>query len=153
MFLTYCTIFISQDISFHLLETYHRCFLLIHPLTIHTLHFFLPVIQFSTVSIFPPLFHTHSTIYLPSCIVFFCQHFSLHLSVLFNNCSTLIQQSTKHAVQFFLPGLQVTPISIILPLFHTLSTIDHPCWIEFSPNASVFPSQYYSNIAHIHSFI
>ena len=37
---------------------------------------FLPVLQFSPVSIIPPLLHTHSFIYHPRCIMFFSQHFS-----------------------------------------------------------------------------
>ena len=37
---------------------------------------FLPVLQFSPVSIIPPLLHTHSLIYHPRCIMFFSQHFS-----------------------------------------------------------------------------
>ena len=43
--------------------------------------FFLPVFQFSPVSIIPPLLHTHPSIYHPHCIMFFSQYFSFTLSV------------------------------------------------------------------------
>ena len=41
---------------------------------------FLPVLQFSPVSIILLLLHTHSSIYHPRCIMFFSQHFSFPLS-------------------------------------------------------------------------
>jgi len=59
---------------------------------------FLPVLQFSPVSIIPPLLHTHSFIYHPRCIIFFSQQFSFPLSVSFHHCSILIRSSTTHAV-------------------------------------------------------
>ena len=59
---------------------------------------FLPVLQFSPVSIIPPLLHTHSSIYHPRCIMFFSQYFSFSLSVSFHHCSILIYPSTTHAV-------------------------------------------------------
>ena len=59
---------------------------------------FLPVLQFSPVSIIPPLLHTHSSIYHPRCIMFFSQYFSFPLSVSFHHCSILIHSSTTHAV-------------------------------------------------------
>jgi len=88
----------------------------------------LPVLQFSPVSIIPPLLHTHSFIYHPHCIMFFSQYFSfscqyhstiapysfIHLppilnniflpalqfplSVSFHHCSMLIHSSTTHTV-------------------------------------------------------
>ena len=51
---------------------------------------FLPVLQFSPVSIIPPLLHTHSSIYHPRCIMFFSQYFSFPLSVSFHHCYILI---------------------------------------------------------------
>src|SRR5215475_5866520 len=42
---------------------------------------FLPVLQFSPVSIIPPLLHTHSSIYHPRCIMYFSQYFRFPLSV------------------------------------------------------------------------
>jgi hypothetical protein len=51
---------------------------------------FLPVLQFSPVSIIPPMIYTHSIIYQRSCIMFFSQHLSFHLSVSFHQCSILI---------------------------------------------------------------
>ena len=55
-------------------------------------------LQFSLVSIIPPLLHTHSSIYNPRCIMFFSQYFSFPLSVPFHHCSILIHPSTTHAV-------------------------------------------------------
>ena len=70
--------------------------------------FFLPVLQFSPVSIIPPLFHTHSFNYHPRCILFFSQHFSN------------------------------SPVSIIPPLLHTHSVIYHPrCIMFFSQHFSI----------------
>jgi len=59
---------------------------------------FLPVVQFSPVSIIPPLLHTHSFIYHPRCIMFISQYFSFPLSVSFHHCSIHIHSSTTHAV-------------------------------------------------------
>ena len=59
---------------------------------------FLPVLQFSPVSIIPPLLHTHSSIYHPRCIMFFSQYSSFPLSVSFHHCSILIHSSTTHTL-------------------------------------------------------
>ena len=59
---------------------------------------FLPVLQFSPVSIIPPLLHTHSSIYHPHCIMFLSQYYSFPLSVSFHHCSTLIHSSTTQIV-------------------------------------------------------
>jgi len=59
---------------------------------------FLPVLQFSPVTIILPLLHTHSFIYHPRCVMFFSQHFSFPLSVSFHHCSILIHSSTTHTV-------------------------------------------------------
>ena len=59
---------------------------------------FLPVLQFSPVSIIPPLLHAHSFIYHPRCIMFFSQYFSFPLSVSFHYFSTFIHSSTTHAL-------------------------------------------------------
>jgi len=86
----------------------------------------LPVLQFSPVSIIPPLLHTHSSIYHPRCIMFSSQYFSFPLSVSFHHCSILIHlPPTLYNVLFpvlqfvFLPVLQFSPVSIIPPLLHT----------------------------------
>jgi hypothetical protein len=59
---------------------------------------FLPVLQFSPVSIIPPLLHTPSSIYHPRCIMFFSQYFSFPLSVIippmFHTQNTCHQHST-----------------------------------------------------------
>ena len=59
---------------------------------------FLPVLQFSPVSIISPLLHTLSFIYRPRCIMFFSQCFSFPLSVSFHHCSILFYPSTTRAV-------------------------------------------------------
>jgi len=59
---------------------------------------FLPTLQFSPVSIIPPLHHTLSPIYHLRCIMFFSQHFSFPLSESFHHCSILIHPSTTHTV-------------------------------------------------------
>ena len=59
---------------------------------------FLPVLQFSPVSIIPPMLHTHPFIYHRRCILFFSQYFSFPLSVSFHHCSILIPASIADAV-------------------------------------------------------
>ena len=93
-----CVMFFSQYFNFPLSVPFHHCSILIHSSTIHAINVFLPVLQFSPVSIIPPLLHTHSFIYHPCCIMFFSQHFSFPLSVSFHHCSILIHSSTTHAV-------------------------------------------------------
>ena len=51
---------------------------------------FLPVLQFSPVSIIPPLLLIHSFIFHTRCIRFFSQYFTFPLSVSFHHCSILI---------------------------------------------------------------
>jgi hypothetical protein len=51
---------------------------------------FRPVLQFSPVSIIPPMLHTHSYIYHQRCIMFLSQYFSFPLPVSFHQCSILI---------------------------------------------------------------
>ena len=50
------------------------------------------VLQFSPVRIIPLLLHTHSSIYHPTCIMFFSQHSSFPLSVSFHHCYILHHQ-------------------------------------------------------------
>ena len=59
---------------------------------------FLPVLQFSPVSIIPPMLHTHSFTYHPCCIMFLSQHFSFPLSISFHQCSIPIHSPTTHTV-------------------------------------------------------
>ena len=59
---------------------------------------FLSVLQFSPVSIIPPLLHIHSFIYHRHCIMFFSRYFSFSLSVSFHHCSILIHPSATHVV-------------------------------------------------------
>ena len=85
-----CIIFFSQHFSFTC--QYHSTiapYSSIHlPPILHNV--FLPVLEFSPVSIIPPLLHTHPFIYHQRCIMFFSQHFSFPLSVPFHHCSITI---------------------------------------------------------------
>ena len=85
----------------------------------------LPPLQFSPVSIIPPLPHTHSFIYHPRCTMFFsstsvfpCQYHS-----------TIAPYSFIHLpptlYNVFLPVLQFSPVSIIPPLLHYHSSTTH----------------------------
>jgi hypothetical protein len=105
----------------------------------HTLYnVFLPVLQFSPVSIIPPLLHTHPFIYHPGCIMIFSQYFNFPLSVSFHHCSILIHlPPTLYNV--FLPVLQFSPVSIITQLLHTHPSIYHPHCIMFFSHTSVSP--------------
>jgi hypothetical protein len=71
-----CIMFFSQYLSFPC--QYHSTnipYSFIHlPPTLYNV--FLPVLQFSPVSIIPPMPHTHSFIYHGRCIMFFSQYFS-----------------------------------------------------------------------------
>ena len=42
----------------------------------------LPALQFSPVTIIPPMLHTHSFTYHPRCIMFFSQYFSFPVSII-----------------------------------------------------------------------
>jgi len=115
---------------------------------------FLPVLQFSPVTIIPPLLHTHSFNYHPRCIMFFSQNFSFPLSVSFHHCSILIHSSTTHAVWCFSPSTSVFPCqyhSAISPysfihLPPTLYNVFLPV-LQFSP-VSIIPP-----LLHNHSSI
>src|SRR5215475_14303881 len=93
-----CIMFFSQHFSFPC--QYHSTnapYSFIHlPPTLYNV--FLSVLQFSPVSIIPPLLHTHSSISHPRCIMFFSNYFSFPLSVSFHHCSIPIHPSTTHAV-------------------------------------------------------
>jgi hypothetical protein len=56
----------------------------------------LPVLQFSPVSIIPPMLHTHSFTYHPRYIMFLSQYFSFLLSVPFHQCSILVFIYHRH---------------------------------------------------------
>jgi len=58
----------------------------------------LPVLQFSPVSIIPPMLHTHSFTYHPHYIMFLFQYFIFPLSVPFPQCSIPIHLPTTHAI-------------------------------------------------------
>jgi len=115
-------------LQFPLSVSFHHSSILIHPSTTHAICFspstsvfpcqhystiapysfihlpptlynvFFPALQFSPVSIIPPLLHTHPFNYHPRCTMFFSQYFSFPLSVSFHHCSILIHSSTTHAI-------------------------------------------------------
>ena len=58
----------------------------------------LPVLQFSPVSIIPPILHTNSFKYHPCYIMFLSQYFSFPLSVSFHQCSIPIHSPTTHTI-------------------------------------------------------
>ena len=98
---------------------------------------FLPVLQFSPVSIIPPLLHTH-----PSTTHAIC--FSLNTSVF--PCqyrSTIAPHSSIYLpptlYNVFLPVLQFSPVSTIPPLLHTHPSIYHPHCIMFFSQHFSFP--------------
>ena len=161
--------------------SFHHCSILIHSSTTHAICFsptnsvfpcqyhstiapysfihlpptlynvFLPVLQFSPVSIIPPLLHTHSFIYHPHCIMFFSQHFSFPLSVTFHHCSIHIHPSTTHTV-YFSPSTSVFPCQYNSPnapysfihLPPTLYNVFHSV-LQFSPVSNIPP------LLHTHS--
>jgi len=145
--------FFSRYFSFPLSVSFHICSILIHlPPTLYNV--FLPVLQFSPVSIIPPLLHTHSFIYHQRCIIFFSQYFCFPLSVSFHHCSILIHSSTTHAVQCFSPSTSVFPCQYhftfapysFIHLPPTLYNVFLPI-LQFSP-VSIIPP-----LLHTHSFI
>ena len=71
----WCIMFFSHYFSFPLSVSFLHCSILIH-LSPTMYNVFLPLLQFSPVSIIPPLLHTHSFIYHPRCIMFFSHYFS-----------------------------------------------------------------------------
>jgi len=111
------TTYSSHYFSFPLSVLFHAPYLFIHvPPTLYNV--FLPVLQYSPVSIILPMLHTHpitsvfpcqyhsmlhtsSSIYHRHYIMFFFQYLSFPLSVSFHRCSMLI------------PLLQFSPVSII----------------------------------------
>ena len=93
-----CIMFLSQYFTSPLSVTFHHCFILIQPSTTHAVLYFSPSTSVSTVSIIPPLLHTHSSLCHPPCITFFSQYFSSPLSVSFHHFSIHIHPSTTHAV-------------------------------------------------------
>jgi len=127
--------FLSQYFSFPLSVSFHHCSIFIHLLpTLYNV--FLPVLQFSPVSIIPALLHTHSFTYYPRCIMFFSQYFSFSLSESFHHCSIFIHLlPTLYNV--FLSVLQFSPVNIIPALLHTHS-------FTYYPRCIMFFSQYFS---------
>ena len=59
---------------------------------------FLPILQFSPVSIIPLMLHTHSFTYHRRCIMFLFPIRQFPLSVSFHQCSVLIHSSTTDAL-------------------------------------------------------
>jgi len=106
---------------------------------------FPPVLQFSPVSIIPPLLHTHSFIYHPHCIMFFSQYFSFPCQY----HSTIAPYSYIHLpptlYNVFLPVLQFSPVSTIPPLVYIHSFNYH--WRCMFVNGCVIKLQLFSTRA------
>jgi len=111
---------------------------------------FLPVFQFSPVSIIPPMLHTHSFIYHRRCIMFFSQYFSFPLSVSFYQYHS--PSTSVFPCQYHSTSTPVSLVSIIPPMLHTHSFIYYRRSIMFFSNYSSFPCQYHSTNAP-YSFI
>jgi hypothetical protein len=88
---------------------------------------FFPVLQFSAVSIIPPLLYTHSFIYhrrgmfFTECLSQYHSNIAPHLSI----------HLPPTVCNVFLPVLQYSPVSTIPPLLHTHPSIYHPRCIMF----------------------
>jgi len=129
--------FFSQHFSFPLSVSFHHCSILIHPFPPTLYNFSLPAIEFSPVSIIPPLLHTHSSIYHPRCIIFFSQYFIFPCQYHSTIAPYSFINLPPTLYNVFLPVLQFSPVSIIPPLLHTHSLTYHPRCI-------IFFSQYFS---------
>ena len=119
--------FFSQHSNFPLSVSFHHCSIFIHlQPTLYSV--FLPVLQFSPVSIIPPLLHTHSFIYHPHCIMFFSQYFRFPLSVSFHHFFIHTHSFITHvlliSLLMFLVFLPFIPCSVsltfILSVFKTI---------------------------------
>src|SRR5215469_5593937 len=105
----------------------------------HTLYnVSLPALQFSPVSIIPPMLHTHSFTYHTHYIMFLSQYFSFPLSVSFHHCSILFSFTYHPRYIMFLSQYFSFPLSVSF----------HHCSILFSftyhPRYIMFLSQYFS---------
>src|SRR5215470_11311622 len=106
-----CIMFFSQYSSFPC--QYHSTnapYSFIHlPPTLYNV--FLPVLQFSPVSIIPPLLHTHSFIYHRLCIMFFSQYSSFPCQYHSTNAPYSFIHLPPTLYNVFLPVLQF-PLSV-----------------------------------------
>jgi len=128
---------------------------------------FLPVLQFSPVSIIQPLLHTHSSNYHAFCIIFSTSTSIFPLSVSCHHCSIHIHPHTTHNVWSFSPStsgfscqyhstisqysfihLPPTLYNVFLPgIQFSLSVSFHHCSIPIHPPSThtiMFFSQYFS---------
>ena len=111
------------------------------------INIFLHVLQFSPVSIFPPMLHTHSTNYHQCTIIFFSQNFSF----ICHYHSTIAPHSFNHVphilYNIFLARLQFSLVRNIPPLFPTHPSTYRSHSKIFFPCSSNFPYQYFSTFA------
>jgi len=82
---------------------------------------FSPSTSVSSVSIIPPLLHTHSFIYHPHCIKFFSPHFSFPCQYHSTNAPNSFIHLPPTLYKVFLPALQF-PLSVS---FHQCSILIH----------------------------
>ena len=99
----------------------------------------LPVIQFSPVSIIPPILHTHSFTYHPRYIMFLSQYFSFPCQYHSTNTPYPFIHLPPTLYNVSLPVLQFSPVSIIPPMSHTHSFTYHPRYIMFLSQYFCFP--------------
>ena len=110
-------------------------------------HIFLPGLHFPPLSIFPPLLHTHSSIYHPHCIISFSQHFSFPSQCHSPKAPYTYIHLPPTLYNIFLQALQFSPLCIIPTLLNSPSSIYTPiCIIVFSQHFTL-SCQYRSTIA------
>jgi hypothetical protein len=80
---------------------------------------FSPSTPVSSVSIIPPMLHTHSSIYHRRCIMFFSQYFSSPCQYHSTNAPYSFIHLPPRLYNIFLPVLQFSPVSMIPPMLHT----------------------------------
>ena len=118
--------FFSEYFCFSLSVSFCYCSILIHlPHTLYNVS--LPVLQYSPVSIIPPLLHTRWFIYHTHCIMFLSQYFTFPPSVSFHHCSILIHLPLM-LYNVHLPVHQFS-VSIIPPVCGSGKTTTKICCI------------------------
>ena len=115
------------------------------PLTLYNVS--LPVLQFSLVSIIPPMLRTHWFTYHPRYIMFLSQYFSFPCQYHSTNAPYPFIHLPPTLYNVSVPVLQFYPVSIIPPMLYTHSFTYHPRYIMFLSQYFSFPCQYQSTNA------
>ena len=108
-------------LKFPLSVSFHQCSILIRSSTTNAVKCFSPSTSVYTVSIIPPMLHTHSFIYHRSCIMFFSQYFSFPCQYHSTNAPYSFIHLPPTLCNVFLPVLQF-PLSVS---FHQCSILIH----------------------------